>query len=578
VIRALLGWGIASFAVLQVYEPVMHGLHLPEWTLSFVVVILGLGFPATAALAWVFDLKVSGIERTRPAADEGDGSPRSAPSPRARFAILVGIGFAAASPGLGYYFVWPGVAFQRGRDSEATSAATGKPSIAVLPFADMSPQKDQEYFADGIAEEILDALGHVQGLHVIGRTSSFSFKGKSDDLHTIGRKLNVGTILQGSVRKEGTRVRIVAQIVNVANGYQLWSQTFDRDVSGVFAVQDEISRAVVEALSVELLPGRSQRPTRPTSFEAFSQYLIGRHALNRASAEGFEVARVSFERAVALDPGYAAAWAGLADTLEDLGDLSEAPEERRWFDDRALAATNRAVALGPEMADGYAMRGYVRSRSLEWTSAISDLDRAVALNGNDAQSRIIRGQLLGAVGRVPEGIQELNRAVALDPLSAEAWWRLGWLHTAERKLELARQALNRSLEIAPSQMFAGRNLGFVELLDGRLDDAERAFERSSAESFRLMGRALVEHERGHREASQAALDRLIATSAVPAGYQIAEVYAWRGEKDEALRWLDLSLERTDGGMWYVKFDPLLHRLHGDSRYTALLSRMNLPAE
>ena len=147
-----------------------------------------------------------------------------------------------------------------------------------------------------------------------------------------------------------------------------------------------------------------------------------------------------------------------------------------------------------------------------------------------------------------------------------------------RKFEPAREALNRSLEIAPSQLFAGRNLGFVELLDSRLDDAERAFERSSAEPFRLMGRALVEHERGHREASQVALDRLIATSAVPAGYQIAEVYAWRGENDEALRWLELSLERTDGGMWYVKFDPLLHRLRGDSRYTALLSKMNLPAE
>ena len=212
----------------------------------------------------------------------------------------------------------------------------------------MSPQKDQEYFADGIAEEILNALGHVQRLHVIGRTSSFSFKGKTDDLRTIGQKLNVGTILQGSVRKEGTRVRIVAQIVNVSNGYPLWSRTFDRDVSGVFAIQDEIGRAVVEALTVELLHGRFPPPRRETSSEAFRQFLIGRHSLNRASAEGFEMARVAFERAVDLDPGYAAAWAGLADALEDLGDLSEAPAERRLFDDRALAATDRAIALGPE--------------------------------------------------------------------------------------------------------------------------------------------------------------------------------------------------------------------------------------
>jgi adenylate cyclase len=343
-------------------------------------------------------------------------------------------------------------------------------------------------------------------------------------------------------------------------------------------VQDEISLTVVEALTVGLLPGRSPRPTRATSSEAFTQYLIGRHSLNRASVEGFETARIAFERAVALDPGYAAAWAGLADTLEDLGDLSEEPAERRSFEERAFAATNRAVALGPQLADGYAVRGYVRSRSLQWTDALSDLDRAIALNGSDAQSRIVRGQLLAAVGRVAEGTQELQRAVALDPLSAEAWWRLGWLDTAMRKFEPAREALHRSLEIAPSQMFAGRTLGFVELLEGRLDAAERAFERSSSEPFRLMGRSLVEHERGHREASQAALDRLIAMSAVPDGYQIAEVYAWRGEKDEALRWLDLSLERTDGGIWYVKFDPLLHRLRGDPRFAVLLERMNLPAD
>jgi serine/threonine-protein kinase len=576
VIRALLGWGIASFAVLQVYEPVMHGLHLPEWTLSFVVVALGLGFPVTAALAWVFDLKASGIERTQPLANSGPAT--SSRIRGARLALLLGLGLAAATPGLAYYFVWPGTARRPAGASGVDSASITVPSIAVLPFVDMSPHKDQEYFADGISEEILNALAHVEGLHVIGRTSSFSFKGKSDDLRTIGQKLNVGTILQGSVRKDGNRVRIAAQIVNVATGYQLWSQTFDREVFGVFAVQDEIGSAVVEALTVGLLPGGSPPPRRKTSPEAFSQYLIGRHSLNRASEEGFEMARAAFERAVALDPGYAQAWAGLADALEDLGDLSEALAERKAIADRALAAADRAVALDPLSAGGYAMRGYVRSRSLKWTDALSDLDRAIALNPSDAEARIIRGQLLAAVGRLPEGVAELQHAVALDPLSAEAWWRLGWLHTATRKFGPAREALTRSLEISPAQLYAARNLGFVELLEGNVDAAERAFERSSAEPFRLMGRALVEHERGHHEASQAALDRLIASAAVPAGYQIAEVYAWRGEKADALRWLELSLEQADGGIWYVKFDPLLKPLRGDPRHEALLRKMNLPVD
>ncbi len=576
VIRALLGWGIVSFAILQVIEPVLHAYHLPEWPLTLIVTALGAGFPVTAVLAWAFDLTTAGITRTEPETGSGTGGTQLA---GARLtAVLVALGMAAAAPGLVYFFVWPGAA-RHPVDAPGTGlAGAGAPSIAVLPFTDMSPQKDQEYFADGISEEILNALAHVEGLHVIGRTSSFWFKGRSEDARTIGKKLNVGTILQGSVRKEGNRVRIAAQVISVADGYQLWSRTFDGDVSAVFAVQDEISRAVVEALPVVLPPGRSPRPARATSLEAFNQYLIGRHALNRASSEGFETARVAFERAVALDPTYAAAWAALADTLEDLGDLSDAPAERRAFDERALAATDRAIALGPDLADGYAERGYVRSRSLDWTGALSDLDRAIELNGSDAQTRVVRGQILAAVGRVAEGTTELRRAVDLDPLSAEAWWRLGWLLTAARKLENARAALSRSLEIAPNQLFAGRNLGFVEILDGRPDAAERAFARSSAQSFRLMGNALVEHERGHREASQAALAQLIATAAIPAGYQIAEVYAWRGETDDALRWLERSLEHTDGGMWYVKFDPLLQRLHGDSRFVALLERMNLPAD
>ena len=203
VIRALLGWGIASFAVLQVYEPVMHGLHLPEWTLSFVVVILGLGFPVTAALAWMFDLKASGIERTRPLAN-GD-SPTDYRSRGARLALPLGLGLAAATPGLVYFFVWPGPAF---RDAgQATRPPQAPPSVAVLPFADMSEKHDQEYLADGVAEEILNTLAQVEGLKVIGRTSSFSFKGKDATLSVIGRTLHVGALLEGSVRREGGRVR-----------------------------------------------------------------------------------------------------------------------------------------------------------------------------------------------------------------------------------------------------------------------------------------------------------------------------------------------------------------------------------
>jgi TolB-like protein len=231
VFRAVVAWGIFSFAALQATEPLMHGLGLPEWTLKLVVALLGLGFPVTILLSWTFDLRSTGIERTSPA----EPSP-GAPSKARLTLALVGLGLVVAAPGAAYLY------FRASPGGKASPVSAGPPSIAVLPFADMSPGKDQEYFADGIAEEILNALAQVEGLHVAGRTSSFSFKGKGVRIEDIGRQLNVRAVLEGSVRKEGNRVRITAQLVNVADGYHVWSQTYGRELTGIFAVQDDIGR------------------------------------------------------------------------------------------------------------------------------------------------------------------------------------------------------------------------------------------------------------------------------------------------------------------------------------------------
>jgi adenylate cyclase len=260
VIRALLGWGIASFAVLQVYEPVMHGLHLPEWTLSFVVIALGLGFPVTTALAWVFDIKASGIERTPPDATRDQASSMSQGSRRARRALLLlGLGFAAATPGLVYFFVWPGADRGPARGSAAPSTAAG-PSIAVLAFANMSADKDQEYFADGVTEEILNSLARVEGLRVVGRTSSFYFKGRNEDLASIARKLAVGAVLEGSVRKDGNRVRVTAQLLDAADGSRLWSETYERELRRMSLVR---WRQRCNSDCCPARPWRRERPVPP---------------------------------------------------------------------------------------------------------------------------------------------------------------------------------------------------------------------------------------------------------------------------------------------------------------------------
>ena len=581
VFRALVGYGVAAFAVLQIIEPVMHGLHWPEAVLSFVVVALALGFPLVVALAWVFDVKAGRIERTVPAA--GLRGVRLA-------SVITGIGVLAAAPGFAWYlFLRPGV-----RSSPSDEAMRAKldavppasdiravPSIAVLPLVNLSRDPDQEYFADGLAEELLNLLAKVPGLHVAGRTSSFSFKGKNEDLRAIGQKLNVKTVLEGSVQRAGDRLRITTQLINAADGYHVWSETYDRKLTDVFAVQDEISRSVVAALKVQLLPERAAGLERPaTNPDAYAQVLLGRHLIVRGSLQGYQLALAAFRKAVELDPKYAPAWAGVAIASFHGGEGVGWHLDSRENDfARTLAAADKAIELGPDLADGYAARGYVRVlKTTDWAGARADLARAIALSPGNADAIGSQGDLLATLGRLPEAIATLRRAAELDPLSVQAWWRLAWYHLGAGHVEEAREIARRTLELFPEHSHAARTLGFALLLETRLDEAQAAFQRSSSEPFREMGTALVEHARGHARESQQALEHIIATSGKESTYQIAEVYAFRGQRERAFEWLERSLALQDAGMRYLKHDPLLRPLRADPRYVTLLKKMNLPVD
>jgi serine/threonine-protein kinase len=576
VIRALLGWGLAAFAVLQVFEPVMHGLHLPDWTLSFVVVVLGLGFPVTAALAWAFDLKASGIERTAPAAvSEPDPALASAARPsRLRLALLLlGLSAVAAAPGIVYFFLWPG---DRRHPPPATEAAPAARSIAVLPFVNLSSDREQEYFSDGIAEEILNALAQVDGLRVIGRTSSFAMKGKNEDLRTIGQKLNAAHLLEGSVRKAGTRVRITAQLIEAAGGSHLWSQEFDRELTDVFAVQEEIAHAVVAALKLKLLPPASQEP-RTADAGAHDQYLLGLAFLARGSGDAYQRAVTALDRAVKLDPGYAPAWAALARARFWAADQSVDGNPRlEW--PLALAAAEKAVALAPGRADGYFARGAMRESTLQdWAGARADLERARALSPGSPGILTQYASLVAALGRLPEAISVLQEAAALDPLSADIPAVLSTVYLGTGQLQLAEAAARSAMEIAPEHGRAARNLGFALLLQGRLVEAQAAFRRSSNTFFVAVGEVMVEHAQGHAAASQRALDGVLAVPYVRQGsYQVAQAYAWRGEAGRALEWIGHAIDEHDAGLNYLSYDPFFRPLRSDPRFAALLRRLNLP--
>jgi len=465
------------------------------------------------------------------------------------------------------------------RKSDATAAAPAA-SIAVLPFVDLSPEQDQEYFSDGLADEILNALARLEGLRVPGRTSSFFFKGKTAKVADIGRELNVRAVLEGSVRKAGNRVRVNAQIVNVADGYRLWAQTYDRELTDIFAVQDDIARAVVDALNVKLL-GRaapSMKSYATENPEAYTQYLLGRQQYNRVTRESLRLAIEAYERALALDPGYAPAWAGLGIPLYYMADQEKTPDAVMAQRRRALAAAERAVALAPDLPDALSTRGLLRGiLENDWAGAKADLERALAVNPNDADGHRRYAGLLADLGRLPQAIAQLRKSVDLDPLG-HSWVTLGSFSQATGELDVAEAAFRRHLQIAPATLPGLLGLGRNLLLQSKPKEALALFESLPEEDFALWGKAAAEHALVHPAASQAALDALISKYAHTRTLSIAEVYAWRGEKDRAFEWLARASAEPGGLGGAFRVDPFLSNVRDDPRFVELLRKMKLPVD
>jgi adenylate cyclase len=450
-------------------------------------------------------------------------------------------------------------------------------SIAVLPFADMSEKKDQEYFSDGLSEELIDLLAKNPELYVPARTSSFYFKGKSEELATIAQRLHVANVLEGSVRRSGNRLRVTAQLIRVDNGYHLWSETYDRDSNDIFKVQDDISSAVVAALKVKLLSTPEANGRQTTNADAHSQYLVGRELLSRGNWKLAPAAAEAFRRAISLDPNYVAAWAGLAHALHD-GAEDLPPAEQTAQRREALASAEKAVALGPQVADGYVERGYLRTWNLrDFAGADADYQRARALAPEDTD--VLRGYLgsvLYPTGRIEEGLALAQQVLKADPLNSGAWRSVGFMQYEHGDFAAARESLQRSLDINPDQSNSAAFVVYSYVVEGKPALALPWVERSANEVFREQAAALVQHDLGHQPEAQRYLDSLIARWANNAAYQIAEVYARWGDKDAAFHWLDRAEQQRDGGMTLLKVDLLLKSLHGDPRYSALMRKMNLP--
>jgi len=518
-------------------------------------------------------------------AEEGLGVAERGPGRRW---LWIGVGVAAivVAVGIGY------VATRRGSSTESAREAAGARSaapvsvpvatvpdrsIAVLPFADMSEKKDQEYFADGLAEELMGMLSRVPSLKVAARTSSFYFKGRQATTAEIAKTLGVGHLLEGSVRKSGDRLRVSAQLVRAADGFQLWSETFDRRLDDVFQVQDEIANAVVKALEVTLLEGDMPKAAATHSQEAYSLFLQARQ-LHYRGTHADNLTGISYlERAIKLDPNFAPAWFGLGDALVydyvQFGSETHAAVRRR-----AGEAAETALRLDPNLADAHLLMGRVLGElDWNWPAADAELRRAVELDPNNMLA-LWMSSVYALVGdRLDEALRFANRVQAVDAISWGSYWAMGDVQWRMGDVADAEASYRKAAELNPTSGAMHAWLGITLLRQGRPEEALTEMQRETDEGWKLYGLALTLDALERRAEADRAMTALESTMADTRAWSIASLYACRGELDKAFSWLDRAYRLRDGQLPLIQADPCVGFLEPDPRYAELRKKVKLPA-
>ncbi len=567
VVRAVSVYAAVGYAVAQVADLVFPRLGLPDWAVTGVIVLGLLGLPAAAIFAWVFDLSGEGITRT---AEASTGQAQAGGGWMSLKAITLVILLVALGAGAGW---WAGHSSSPDTDEAALD------SIAVLPFSDMSPAGDMEYFGDGMAEEILNVLAKLPGLKVAGRTSSFSFKGKELDLRTIGQALEVATLLEGSVRRSGERIRITAQLIRADDQFHLWSETFDRRFDeDVFAVQDDIARAIVNALQVELSGNETpsmagQRGT--ASLDAYNAYLLGRFQWNRRTRDGVLGSIDAFKRAIVLDPEYARAYSGLADAYMIAWNFG-------WMKPRdgyplARQAIDRALQIDPLLADAHTSLAAIQAW-YEWDFAAAEqsFSRAIELDPGNAFAHYWFGAILDYTNRPDEALKQLELALQIDPLAMQVRNGLSnhlqWLG----QLDEAIASYRETLLIDPAFHNARRWMAMALLEAGRPQEALEALAaipEGFADGMNAL-HAWAAIQMGDPDTGRALLEAPDAQLTVDLAYA-AQAYASLGDMDAAFRLLQKAVAERQYSVLQLGLTPASDPLRLDPRFYEILSEINL---
>jgi TolB-like protein/Tfp pilus assembly protein PilF len=453
--------------------------------------------------------------------------------------------------------------------------AVSDKSIAVLPFADMSQKKDQEYFGDGMAEEILDLLAKIPGLTVIGRTSSFQFKGKNEDLRKIGTELNAAYVLEGSVRSSGDQVRITAQLINTKTGAHEWSETYDRPIGDVLKLQDAIAAAVVRELQLTVSPGYMSSRSTVKDPESYDLMLRGRHSADRFDREGLDEAIALFKQVLDRDPTSADAAAALAFAYYAEGNTKFLPPAAAFEQSRRAAET--ALTLNAKSALAHYVLGKIHIvYDWDWAAADREFQEIATIAPGSAYALSGEALLSLALGRWDEAMRQIRASLAVDPLDPDVFQNLMEIELGRGRLPEAEAAIKRSLDISPTYGYGHFLLGFVKLLRGDANAALLEMQQESTEDGRQEGFVLVYFALGRRAESNAALTRMLKEKADIAAYSIAVVYAFRQETDEAMHWLERAYAQKDAFLPFAKAELSSASLAADPRFKAFLKKMNLP--
>src|SRR5437867_139863 len=565
---AVVGWVIA-----QIATQIFPFLEIPNWIVRLVIILIAIGFPIALVIAWAFEITPQGIERTEVA----DTMP-VAPGQKKHAWMYVAIVGAVLSIGL---FFLGRYGFRNATSS--SSELPGK-SIAVLPFDNLSRDPDNAYFAEGVQDEILTRLAKVADLKVISRTSTQRFKSAPSDLREIAKQLGVMHIVEGSVQKANDQVRVNVQLINAMTDAHLWADTYDRKLTDIFSVESEIAKTIADTLQAKLTGSEKQmmaaHPTTDTA--AYELYHKGRSLWEKRSGDNIPKATAFFEQAIARDPNYALAYAGLAQAYVLLPFYTGA--DRLDAFSKAKDAALKALRLDPNLAEAHAALGKVLFFSeIDLTGAMREYKRAIELQPNDATAHHWLGNdTLAALGRFEEAIAQGKRAVELDPLSTVINTDFGTIFYYAHRYEESAKQLRKTLEIDPTFFYAHFNLGIALQAAGDLSGAITEYEKAKQlgdDTYVPMLSAQAKAYAGDKDAALRMLNDLdkISQHREVVGYCRALLYLSLNNKDEALRWLEQGLKERDGSnISWIKVDPLLDPLHGDPRFEALVQKVIEP--